>query len=798
MDDFFKLITPITYWILVLIWSYILFFYIKKTSTIGKSDKLLKLLLVVLSIDAFRTLFESIYFGAWYTSLSGIIPIEIFNYLAQPKVVFIPKILNLITAVLIFTILIKKWLSAEISTKQKSKKLIEEQSKELVEKYEELVVANEKAIESDNFTQMLFNESPIGLALTKFTGELIDVNQAYANIIGHTIEETLKLTYWDITPEKYIKQEEFQLDSLNKNGAYGPYEKEYIHKSGKLIHVRLQGKIIKKDNQDYIWSSVEDITDQKIAEFNLQKQNEEYLALTEKYQAQNEELLSTIKIAEKSETRFKALHNASFGGIAIHDKGMILDCNQGLATMSGYSTEELVEMNGLLLIAENSRDIVLGNILSEYEKPYESIGLRKNGEEYPIRLEARQIPYSGKNVRVVEFRDITAQKKIEYELKTAKEKAEESNQLKTEFINNMSHEIRTPMNGILGFSELLNEPNITYSSQQHYIKIIQNSGNQLLRIIDDILEISELGTKQVSPQIEEFHLNEFLLELFTIFEPKALANKTPLYLKNNLCQNSSTVLTDPYKLNRIVSNLLENALKFTNNGSIELGCRLQNDNIIIYVKDTGIGVHPEKQKLIFERFSQEDKEISQNVGGLGLGLSIAKENAKLLGGNITLESEKGKGSIFSVSIPYQPANRKYKENKITSDKIPNSNEEKHQTILIAEDEEINFIFLKILLSELDDKLTIIHAKNGKDAVDICTTNDQIDLILMDIKMPIMSGINATKKIRQFRQHLPIIAQTAYTATQEQDEATNAGCNDFISKPIKKEKLLAITSQYLTK
>ncbi|MDE5417415.1 PAS domain S-box protein [Labilibaculum sp. DW002] len=798
MDDFFKLITPITYWILVLIWSYILFFYIRKTNTIDKSDKLLKLLLVVLSIDAFRTLFESIYFGAWYTSLSGIIPIEIFNYLAQPKVVFIPKILNLITAVLIFTILIKKWLSAEISTKQKSKKLIEEQSKELVEKYEELVVANEKAIESDNFTQMLFNESPIGLALTKFTGELIDVNQAYANIIGHTIEETLKLTYWDITPEKYAKQEEFQLDSLNKNGAYGPYEKEYIHKSGKLIPVRLQGKIIKKDNQDYIWSSVEDITEQKIAEFQLQKQNEEYLALTEEYQAQNEELLSTIKIAEKSETRFKALHNASFGGIAIHDKGIILDCNQGLVTMSGYSTEELVGMNGLLLIAESSRDIVLGNILSEYEKPYESMGLRKNGEEYPIRLEARQIPYSGKNVRVVEFRDITAQKKIEYELKTAKEKAEESNQLKTEFINNMSHEIRTPMNGILGFSDLLNEPNITYSSQQHYIKIIQNSGNQLLRIIDDILEISELGTKQVSPQIEEFHLNEFLLELFTIFEPKALANKTPLYLKNDLCQNSSTVLTDPYKLNRIVSNLLENALKFTNNGSIELGCRLQNDNIIIYVKDTGIGVHPEKQKLIFERFSQEDKEISQNVGGLGLGLSIAKENAKLLGGNITLESEKGKGSIFSVSIPYQPANRKYKENKITSDKIPNSNEEKHQTILIAEDEEINFIFLKILLSELDDKLTIIHAKNGKDAVDICTTNDQIDLILMDIKMPIMSGINATKKIRQFRQHLPIIAQTAYTATQEQDEATNAGCNDFISKPIKKEKLLAITSQYLTK
>lgn len=249
-------------------------------------------------------------------------------------------------------------------------------------------------------------------------------------------------------------------------------------------------------------------------------------------------------------------------------------------------------------------------------------------------------------------------------------------------------------------------------------------------------------------------------------------------------------------MNRIISNLLENALKFTNSGTIELGCRRQSDNLLIYVKDTGIGVHPEKQKLIFERFSQEDKEISQSVGGLGLGLSIATENAKLLGGDITLESEKGKGSSFSVNIPYKSTKQKAKINNVTSDK--KSNDERHQSILIVEDEEVNFIFLKILLSEFDNKLTIIHAKNGKDAVDICTTNDQIDLILMDIKMPIMNGINATKKIRKFRQHLPIIAQTAYTATQEQDEATNAGCNDFISKPIKKEKLIAITSHYLTK
>ncbi|WP_461633036.1 PAS domain S-box protein [Labilibaculum euxinus] len=527
MNDIFRYTTPITYWLLVLIWSYILVFYTKKIRTIDQSDKLLKLLLIVLSIDAFRTLFESIYFGAWYTSLSELLPIEIFNFLAQPKVVFIPKFLNLITAVLIFIILIKKWLSAEIETKQKSKDLIAEQSEELTEKYQELLLAKEKAIQSEKFTQMLFNESPIGLVLAKLTGELVEVNEAYANIIGYTIEETLQLTYWDITPEKYANQEKLQLDSLNKTREYGPYEKEYIHKSGKLIPIRLQGKMIKKDGQELIWSSVEDITDKKIAETLLQEQNEEYLVLNEEYQAQNEELLSAIETAEKSEKRFKTLHNASFGGIAIHDKGMILDCNHGLAAISGYSTKELIGMNGLLLIAEQARELVMGHILNEYENPYYSIGLRKNGDEYPIRLEARQIPYEGKNVRVVEFRDITDQKKTEYELKTAKEKAEESDRLKTEFINNMSHEIRTPMNGILGFSDLLNEPNITNAKRQYYIQIIQSSGNQLLHIIDDILEISALGTKQVKPQIEELCLNEFLSELFTIFERKAKKTRHP-------------------------------------------------------------------------------------------------------------------------------------------------------------------------------------------------------------------------------------------------------------------------------
>jgi len=251
-------------------------------------------------------------------------------------------------------------------------------------------------------------------------------------------------------------------------------------------------------------------------------------------------------------------------------------------------------------------------------------------------------------------REITELKKTEKALIKAKEKAEESNQLKTEFIRNISHEIRTPMNAILGFSSLLDEKDLTEEKQKDYISIIQNSGNQLLNILDGILEISRLETKQVKVIEKQVCLNDLLLELFLVFDIKAKEKGIPLYLKTELRDKESTIRTDETKLNKILANLLENALKFTTQGFIEFGYHLKNNKIEIYVKDTGIGIKLENQEIIFKRFSKEEKSLSQNVGGLGLGLSIAKENAKLFGGIITLQSEKGKGSTFFLSIPYKP------------------------------------------------------------------------------------------------------------------------------------------------
>ncbi|PLX10049.1 MAG: hypothetical protein C0594_05410, partial [Marinilabiliales bacterium] len=387
--------------------------------------------------------------------------------------------------------------------------------------------------------------------------------------------------------------------------------------------------------------------------------------------------------------------------------------------------------------------------------------------------------------------------KANKELHASKQKAEESDKLKEEFINNMSHEIRTPMNGILGFCDFLSDPETSDSQRKEYIQIIKNSGTQLMRIIDDIIEISVLGTKQMEAVNKPVCLNQLLNDLFSIFSKPCTDNNTPLRLKKELTDDESYINSDNSKLFKILSNLIENAIKFTTEGYIELGYSINKSSkphlLELYVQDTGIGIHPDKQASIFERFSQEEKELSRKVGGLGLGLAIAKENTILLGGNIGVQSGKGEGAKFTVSIPYEKISTKSdtSDNQIC---IPNNIEEK--VVLIVEDEELNSLYYETLLKKQKKiKFKILNAKKGAEAIQYCKSL-HIDLILLDINLPDINGIEVCKNMQKIRPEIPIIAQTGFVSESEKDQALEAGCSEFITKPVDKKLLLHLIYKHI--
>lgn len=536
----------------------------------------------------------------------------------------------------------------------------------------------------------------------------------------------------------------------------------------------------------------------------LLTKNEEYEALNEELRQTNEELFNAKEALKKSEEKFsKAFYSSPVViGISALKNGQFLDINHSFTKILGFTREETigktsVELNIWANLAHRDKMIQL---IKEkgFVHNLEVSTHHKNGKELTLLWSADKIEFNGQICVLASAIDITEKKRAEQELKKAKEKAEESDRLKTEFINNMSHEIRTPMNGILGFSDLLNSPGLSKAKQLNYTNIIKNSGNQLLRIIDDILEISQLGTKQVVANETEVCLNDMLLDLFSIFDIKAKENRTPLYLKKGLPDSESRIYTDESKLNKVLSNLLENAMKFTRDGFIEIGYLRENhqaDAILkFYVKDTGIGINEDKLEIIFDRFSQEEREVSKKLGGLGLGLSIAKENASIIGGNITVESKKGEGSTFYLTIPYKPV----KNDAKAILKSNETNTKEKYNILIVEDEEINYLFIEtVLLNLSEDKFNIIHAKNGREAIEICTNNHKIDFIFMDIKMPELNGYEATKTIRKTHKDIPIIAQTAYSTKIEEKKALACGCNGFISKPTKETSIHQVLKEYLS-
>ena len=400
-------------------------------------------------------------------------------------------------------------------------------------------------------------------------------------------------------------------------------------------------------------------------------------------------------------------------------------------------------------------------------------------------------------------------KKIEEDLKLALTKAEESDRLKSAFLANISHEIRTPMNGILGFSTLLRESGLTGDLQQEYISIIEKSGERMLNTINDLMDISKIEAGQMDMLVSEVNMNDRINNMHHFFKPRCDEKGIQFLVRNNLSPDQFKINSDRKKIDAILSNLILNAIKFTHHGSIELGCSLEStvytihesyihstheSYVLCYVKDTGIGIPLDRQHAIFDRFVHADIEDRAVYEGTGLGLSLSKAYVEMLGGTIWVESTPGVGSTFFFTIPgsVEATTAKNTEEVKVSD--ISTEPFKKLNILIAEDDRNSELFLTIALEMWTKQLFI--ARTGLDALKLVRNHPDIDLILMDIRMPDIDGYEATKRIREFNSGVVIIAQTAHGLSGDREKAIEAGCNDYISKPINRIRLLEVINRHL--
>jgi PAS domain S-box-containing protein len=507
---------------------------------------------------------------------------------------------------------------------------------------------------------------------------------------------------------------------------------------------------------------------------------------------------SELKL-QTSEKSYRRLFESAKDGILILDAltGKIVDVNPFITKMLGYSYLEIVGKElweiGVFKNISVSKNAFIELQTKKYIRFEDMPLVAKDGKKINVEFISNVYLVDDKKVIQCNIRDITERKVKEKQLLIAKAKAEESDRLKTAFLHNVSHEIRTPLNAIVGFSGFLDDPDLIPEKRIEYIDIILQSSDQLLSIIDDIIRISSIESEQEKVQDNQININQLSKLIYKQLLSKGSNKNVTLGFRSTLADEEAIIITDTTKLTQILTNLIGNALKFTQQGYVNFGYTVKDSQLEFYVEDSGIGIPLDMQDLIFNRFRQVETSVARKYGGSGLGLSISKAYAKMLGGKIWLTSELDKGSVFYFTIPYKKVNSE-KLLDIPTIKGLDFEFKKPKTLLIAEDEDISFMLLEELFS--DRGINIIRAINGIEAVEICKSNPHIDLVLMDIKMPEMDGYEATIRIKEFKPNLYIIAQTAYSSEADKEKAFACGCSDFMSKPLKRELLLSKINEQL--
>jgi len=621
-----------------------------------------------------------------------------------------------------------------------------------------------------------------------YSGNVIYVNSAVTEKLGYPIDEINKINLLTSHPKLRKKQVSEIFDSMLK-GDLNYCQFPMLTKNGDLIPFETHIWYGKWDGKDSIFGISKDLS------------QEAALGKFKNFFYTNPSIMS---IVNASDNKF-------------------MDVNKAFLDKLNYKAEEIIGKT-----ATDIHFFVAPEIESEILKEMSKSGLIYNKElEFRTRdngiltglFSQELVEIKAEQMYLMVITDITIQKRAEEllkiksieiesqnnelrskndELLTAKEHAEESDRLKSAFLANMSHEIRTPMNGILGFSSLLKQSNLTGEKQQEYLKVIEKSGHRMLCIINDIIDISKIEAGLMLVNRKALNINELIDSLYHFFTPEVEEKGLHLIIKNKLSDEEALIRTDREKVNSILTNLIKNAIKFTSQGFIELGCILKTVSepveLEFFVKDTGIGIPKERQEAIFERFIQADIEDKSAWQGAGLGLAISKAYVEMLGGKIWLESVEGTGTTFYFTLPYTA---ELKAESDTTNVVLDEAVEpavRNLKILIAEDDEGS----EMLISQ-EVKLfskEILTARTGFEAVEICRKTPDIDLILMDIRMPVMDGYVATRQIREFNKDVIIFAQTAYALAGDREKAIDAGCNDYISKPIIKEQLWTLIHKYI--
>lgn len=614
------------------------------------------------------------------------------------------------------------------------------------------------------FRNLFEKHSAIELIVDPENLTFVDVNFAAEKFYGYSREQFIgeSVTLINKAPLEKIS------NMINLILSEQKLDFEVVHtiSNGGERDVRAFASIVEINNKKYIHLIIVDITKLKLSERNLK-------------------LL------------YKAIEQNPTSVVITNSEGEIEYVNPKFSEVSGYSFEEV--------FGKNLRILKSGIHTQEfYKNLWDTI---KSGETWTGEIcnKRKDGSFVWENVLVSPIvndfneitnfikisEDITEKKRIYEEIIQAKQKAEESERLKTAFLQNMSHEIRTPLNGVIGFSNLLSTKDLSKSDISEYSSIIQTSAKRLLEIVNNILDISKIETGQIKIVQGEFSINTLIRNIYSIFSLIAKEKELEFNYSVALDDISSVIYSDETKIHQILSNLVNNALKFTKTGSVNFGYNVEDENLIFYVKDTGIGIPEDMQTKIFERFIQADMGLTRNFEGAGLGLAICNGLANLLGGKIWLESEIGKGSTFYFSIPF---NQIKNQSNLYSEKEEKIEMLTNKKILIVEDDFTSYLYLRILLDDIG--VPTLYASDGTEALEIIKNNNDIALILMDIRMPKMNGIDATKEIKSTYPDLPIIAQTAYAYSEEKEKVLALGCDDYLSKPIDKNLLYKTIKKYI--